>query len=59
MENKIVVLGGGTAGWFSALFAKKFISNNVTLIESVDLGIVGVGEGTVPSIMDFLKSIDI
>ena len=36
MENKIVVLGGGTAGWFSALFAKKFISNNVTLIESVD-----------------------
>jgi len=59
LNKKIIVLGGGTAGWLAALFAKKYISNDVTLIESKKLGIIGVGEGTVPSINDFLRSVDI
>lgn len=48
MRN-ICVVGGGTAGWIAAGYfaAKKF---NVTLIESQDTGIVGVGESTVPAI---------
>jgi len=58
-NKRVVVLGGGTAGWFAALFTRKFLSNNVTLIESKKLGIIGVGEGTVPSINPFLKYIDI
>jgi hypothetical protein len=58
-NKKIIVLGGGTAGWFTAFFAKKFLSSNVTLIESKKIGIIGVGEGTVPSINSFLKMIDI
>ena len=37
-NKKIIVLGGGTAGWLTALFAKKFLSNNVTLIESKKIG---------------------
>jgi tryptophan halogenase len=59
LNKKIIVLGGGTAGWLTALFAKKFLSNNVTLIESKKIGIIGVGEGTVPSINSFLQMIDI
>ena len=58
-NKKVIVLGGGTAGWLAALFTRKFLSNNVTLIESKKLGIIGVGEGTVPSINPFLKYIDI
>jgi len=59
MNKKIIILGGGTAGWFSALFCKKFISDDVTLIEDKQLGIIGVGEGTVPLVIDFLNSIDV
>ncbi len=47
MKNKkIIILGGGTSGWLAALFSRKFLSDDVTLIESKKKGIVGVGEGT-------------
>jgi len=58
-NKKVIVLGGGTAGWFTALFARKFLSNDITVIENRKKGIVGVGEGTTPPIMDFLKMLDI
>jgi tryptophan halogenase len=59
MKN-IVVLGGGTAGWFTALFAKKlFYRDRVTLVESEDIGILGAGEGSTPTLIDFLKYIEI
>ena len=55
MQNTIknvVVLGGGTAGWLSASLLKKMIgpSIDVTLVESDEIGIVGVGEATIPPI---------
>jgi tryptophan halogenase len=58
MKN-IVVVGGGTAGWLTALFAKKALPDNckITLVESEEIGILGAGEGTTPafiSIMDWL-----
>ena len=60
MKNKkIIILGGGTSGWLAALFSRKFLSDDVTLIESKKKGIVGVGEGTTPPIMDFLKMLGI
>jgi hypothetical protein len=63
MKNKfknIVVLGGGTAGWLSALFFnKKFANSKVTLVESKEIGIIGVGEGTTPNFVDMLKQVDI
>lgn len=60
LEQNYVILGGGTAGWLSALFIKKiFPDSNVTVIQSKVLGIVGVGEATTPHIVSFLRSIDI
>lgn len=62
IENKrIIVMGGGTAGWVSALFflskSKKFNYNNkITLIESGDINSIGVGEGTTPIFKTFLES---
>jgi tryptophan halogenase len=57
---KCVVVGGGTAGWLSALYAQKHIPySDVTVIASSDIGILGAGEGTTPHILPFLKEIDI
>jgi tryptophan halogenase len=56
----ITVLGGGTAGWLTAMLTKKFYPNaTVNLIESEEIGILGAGEGTVPHFIDVLKMIDI
>lgn len=51
----IVVVGGGTAGWLTALFAqKKYPNDNILLIESEKIGILGAGEaGTVQLVMAF------
>jgi tryptophan halogenase len=58
--NNFVILGGGTAGWITAIFARKLFPNaNVCLIESKQIGIIGVGEATTPHIVNFLKSHDI
>jgi tryptophan halogenase len=47
--NNIVVIGGGTAGWLTALLCRAYQPKvNVTVIESEDIGILGAGEGTVP-----------
>jgi tryptophan halogenase len=48
---EIVVAGGGTAGWLTALYAKHICpKDNVTLIESEDIGILGAGEGSTPQL---------
>jgi glycine/D-amino acid oxidase-like deaminating enzyme len=62
MPRKIVILGGGTAGWMAAnLFVKKWSGEQVavTLIESPDIGIIGVGEGSTPFLDRFFKIIDV
>ena len=52
--KKIVIVGGGTAGWIAALYAKNaFLLADVTVIESKDIGILGAGEGTVPDFISF------
>lgn len=52
--KEIVIVGGGTAGWLTALYAKNaFLLSNVTVIESEDIGILGAGEGTVPDFIGF------
>ncbi len=61
----IVVVGGGTAGWITAgLIAARYISGeyspvSVSLIESPGIGIIGVGEGTWPTMVDTLKKLGI
>lgn len=54
--KKIVVLGGGAAGWFTAGYLKtKNPEIDITLIESNKIGIVGVGETVIPQLGDFLN----
>lgn len=58
MKN-IVIVGGGSAGWMVAAYLAKHTNNNISLVESENIPIIGVGESTIPSIVDFLESIDI
>ncbi|HAT43264.1 MAG TPA: tryptophan halogenase [Rheinheimera sp.] len=50
--KKVVILGGGTAGWLSASLLKKVLGQavDIELVESETIGIVGVGEATIPPI---------
>jgi len=59
-KPNIVIVGGGTAGWLSALFAhKRYPEANVTVIESTEIGIIGAGEGTVPMLLKLFEYLDI
>jgi tryptophan halogenase len=60
MTNRFVIVGGGTAGWITALLTKKFFPDApITLIESGSIGILGAGEGTTPIFVDMAKQVDI
>jgi len=58
--DKIVIVGGGSAGWMTAAtLIKHFPNKDISLIESPDVPIVGVGESTIGQINEWLDLLDI
>ena len=64
-KRTILIIGGGTAGWLSAAYLARYLEIgehshiDIALVESPDIGIVGVGEGTFPTIRNTLKFLGI
>lgn len=65
MARRILIVGGGTAGWLTAGYLAKRLGADlpggvsIQLVESTQIGIVGVGEGTFPTIRRTLSTIGI
>ena len=58
--DKIIILGGGSAGWMTAAtMIKMYPKKDITLIESPDTPIIGVGESTLGQINSWLSLLDI
>jgi tryptophan halogenase len=53
--RRILILGGGSSGWMSAALLARLFQGmyDITLVESEDIGTIGVGEATIPAIKKY------
>lgn len=60
-RKKILIVGGGSAGWITAALMAKTLNDrfSIELIESSEIGTIGVGEGTVPKIGTLFEALGI
>jgi tryptophan halogenase len=64
-KRSILIVGGGTAGWLTAAYLARYLDLSdqdrldIRLLESPEIGIIGVGEGTFPTIRTTLKFLGI
>ncbi len=59
--KRVVIAGGGTAGWMAAAALSKTLGRavEITLVESEAIGTVGVGEATIPTLATFHRLLEI
>ena len=63
--DRILIVGGGTAGWMTAAYLARRLGAmrpggvQITLIESSEIAIIGVGEGTFPTIQNTMRTIGV
>jgi flavin-dependent dehydrogenase len=65
MSKRVLIVGGGTAGWLTAGYLAKRLGADlaegasITVVESREIGVLGVGEGTFPTIRRTLATIGV